>query len=92
MVTRNSLPSFLPHTTVPSVYILLAAGTSIHRISLEDPEDYNDVTIVDGLSRVLVVDYLLTSSNDGLMFFGDINLDNIYSANLNGTGTNDIYW
>ena len=64
----------------------MPARTSIRRISLDMEEDFNDVTILDGLNNVLVLDYVLTGPRDGIIVFGDSKLNTIYTSSLDGSG------
>ena len=79
--------------TAPDKFVLMPARTSIRRISLdmESEGEFNDVTILDGLTNVLVLDYLLTGPRDGIIVFGDSELDTIYASNLNGTGMGEAH-
>ena len=47
---------------------------------------YNDVILLSGLQNVIAIDYLMTSLDEGMMFFTDALQNKIFSANLNGTG------
>ena len=72
------------HThTVPQRYLLIAARTTVRRISME-MQSYNDVILVSGLYNAIAIDYLLTGPEEGMMFWTDVT--KIYAANLNGTG------
>ncbi len=71
--------------TAPDEFILISGRHSIRRISLDDEEDLNDVTLVSGLRNVLTLDYSMTTPTDGIMLYSDTVLHTIYTANLNGT-------
>ena len=67
--------------------MLVATRKSVRRISL-DPElnNFNDVSIISGLSNTLALDYRLTGEGEGEIFYADKTLDVIYASKLDGSG------
>ena len=52
-----------------------------------DTQIYNDVILLSGLRNAIAIDYLMTSSEEGMMFFTNQEFQSkILSAHLNGTG------
>ena len=86
--THTHTFSFLPPSTVPPTYMLIAAEYFVRRISL-DPKlnNFNDVALISGLNNTLALDYRLTGVGKGQIIFADKVYDAIYTSNLDGTGT-----
>ena len=76
-------PSLTPKA--PRRYLLFSSRDNIRSISMET-QIYNDVILLSGLQNVIAIDYLMTSLEEGMMFFSDVLQNKIFSANLNGTG------
>ena len=47
---------------------------------------YNDVILLSGLQNVIAIDYLMTSLEEGMMFFSDVLQNKIFSVRLGSLG------
>ena len=78
-------PSSSLNPKAPRRYLLFACRNNIRRISM-DTQIYNDVILLSGLHNAIGIDYLMTSAEEGMMFFTEEFQNKILSAHLNGTG------
>ena len=77
----NNCPPWL--SAVPSTFLLVTVEDTIVQISL-DTESHDVLVLVDSQPNPLAIDFLLTTSESGQMFWVDPMADAILSANLQG--------
>ena len=73
MIHTITLP--LPHTSVPSTFLLVAAQSSLRRVALDNPEgEYIDIPLYDSTDgyEINAVDYLLTARGEGFIYFAEM--------------------
>lgn len=70
----------------PSLYLLFTTSNSIRRLSLESNE-YHDVSLISDLHKVSYIDYHLTSSDEGRIYWTDPLNQSIMMANIDGSNT-----
>ena len=73
-------------TTVPEFFMVVASSTSILRVPLQEPGLHSVQTINETAGLPISVDHLLTTRDDGYIFFSDVIRRVISRINMNGTG------